>query len=261
MRNALIVPALALVLSSAGAVGSVAAEGVPFESRVEKAFERVVDLSWRDAALKDVLALVGKTADVSLVLDNKLPAAVRDQKITFTTKRMTLRSVLGHVLRLASTREVRLRYALMDEAIVISEERALAGRLLGGAAQADPIHAEPMTEADALVAVTDFDPWTENVQGTGTLEELLWWSPFRTLPRPYRDAQGRLHFPGPRSMWVASPDLGHPRFLFNDHPSFLKPEYLWELYYRPGAPRPDVGTGGITLGLERESLGRLARMI
>ena len=70
MRNALIVPALALVLSSAGAVPGAAAEGAGFESRVEKAFERVVDLSWRDARLADVLALVGKTADVTVVLDN-----------------------------------------------------------------------------------------------------------------------------------------------------------------------------------------------
>lgn len=264
MRHLLPVSVLALVLAGAlparGAEAAAPAGTAGFEARAEKALAKPVDLAWKDAPLEDVLALVAETAGVSVVVDSAVPKAVREQKITFSAKRMTLRSVLGHVLHLASTRQVRLRYALVDEAIVVSEERTLAARLLGGAGP-DPVEAEPMTAADALVAVTEFDPWEENIQGSGTLDEFLWWSPFRFPPRPYRDAQGRLHFPGPSSMWVASPDLGHPRFRFTTQPYFLKPEYLWDLYYRPGASAPDVGGGGVTLGLEREALGRLAEII
>jgi hypothetical protein len=205
-----------------------------WEDRVEKALDGTVgDLSWKEEALPDVLAAIGKAAGVAVILDPKAAADPKKIKITLTVSRenrMTLRSVLANVLKLSS-----MRYTLRDEAVFVSTRERLVAELLAGdegPTPAVPGLTVPMTPADAMVATTDFyDDSEEHLPETIT--DFVRGPVDARFEKPaYRDAQGRLNFPAP-PMIIADPDILNPLYRFDTRPWFLKPAYLAPYYWGP----------------------------
>ena len=229
-----------------------------WEDRAEKALDGAVgDLAWKEEALPDVLATIGKAAGVAVILDPKAAADPQKIKITLTVARenkMTLRSVLANVLKLSG-----LRYMLKDEAIFVSTRERLVNELLAGdegPAPSVPGLNAPMTAGDAMVATTDFfDDSEEHLPETIT--------DFTRAPvdarfeKPaYRDAQGRIHFPAP-PMIIADPDILNPLYRFDNHPWFLKPAYLAPYYWGPQSQAANADSGTASKVRETESLKAL----
>lgn len=213
-----------------------AAPAESWEDRVEKALDGAVgDLSWKEEALPDVLATIGKAAGATVVLDPKAADDPRKIKITLEVSRetrMTLRSVLANVLKLSG-----MRYMLKDEAIFVSTRERLVGELLGenqGPAPAVPGLNVPMTAGDAVVATTDFfDDSEEHLPET--IADFVRGPVDARFEKPaYRDAQGRIHFPAPPTI-IADPDILNPLYRFDTRPWFLRPAYLAPYYWGPAS--------------------------
>jgi hypothetical protein len=218
-----------------GAKAAKPAEAETWEARAEKALDATTSIEgWKDAPLKDVLDVLGKAAGVAVVLDPKAVPEADKVKITMTIPKesqMSLRSVLGNVLKLAG-----LRYALKDQAIFVStRERLVAELLASGAGEPAPYVpgvSGPMTAGDALVASVDFFDGSEEFIPQSIMDFTRGPVDARFEIPPYRDAQGRLHFPGP-PMVLPDPNLLNPVHRFDTFPMFLKPQYLAPLYWGP----------------------------
>lgn len=205
-----------------------------WESRAEKALDAVTTVDgWKDASLKDVLDVISKAAGVAVVLDPKAAPEADKTKITMTIPKesgMTLRSVLGNVLKLAG-----LRYALKDQAIFVSTRERLVADLLAADTRPAPYVpgvSGPVTAGDALAATVDFFDGSEEFIPETVLDFVRGPVDARFETRPYRDAQGRLHFPGPPTV-IQDPNLLNPNYRFDTKPYFLRPEYLAPLYWGP----------------------------
>ncbi|MHC4914833.1 MAG: hypothetical protein ACYTGB_05020 [Planctomycetota bacterium] len=223
-------------LAAAADRSSPPAPAAGWEERVNLALDKKLgNVDWRNAALPDVLSAIGKSAGVAVVLD---PKAVRDPakvRITLSVPKgegMTLRAALGNVLKLAG-----LRYTLKDQAIFVSTRERIVGELLAGVrgpAPAVPGVSYPMTAGDAVAATVDFYDGSEE-----SLPQLA--GDFLRMPvdarfekAPYRDALGRLHFPGP-PMIIQDPNVLDPYRRFSRKPWFLRPPYLAPLYWGPAS--------------------------
>jgi hypothetical protein len=205
-----------------------------WEAQAEKALDATATVDgWKDASLKDVLEVVSKAAGVAVVLDPKAAPEADKVKITMTIPKdsgMTLRSVLGNVLKLAG-----LRYALKDQAIFVSTRERLVADLLAADTRPAPYVpgvSGPITAGDAIAATVDFFDGSEEFIPQSNLDFIRGPVDARFETPPYRDAQGRLHFPGP-PMVIQDPNLLNPNYRFDTKPYFLRPEYLAPLYWGP----------------------------
>ena len=226
-----------------------------WEARAAKALDAAAAIEgWKDAPLKDVLDVIGKAAGVAVILDPKAVPDADKVKITMTIPKesqMTLRAVLGNVLKLAG-----LRYALKDEAIFVSTRERLVADILAADTRPAPYVpgvSGPMTAGDALAASVDFFDGSEEFLPQSIMDFTRGPVDARFEIKPYRDAQGRLHFPGP-PMVLPDPNLLDPVHRFDTKPWFLRPQYLAPLYWGPqGQP---VG-GDAAKVLETETLKAL----
>ncbi|HOX07493.1 MAG TPA: hypothetical protein PK280_13910 [Planctomycetota bacterium] len=214
--------------------GKAVAGAESWEARAEKALDAAASVDgWKDASLKDVLDVISKAAGVAVVLDPKAAPEADKVKITMTIPKesgMTLRSVLGNVLKLSG-----LRYALKDQAIFVSTRERLVADLLSPDSRPAPYVpgvSGPMTAGDAIASTVDFFDGSEEFIPETVLDFVRGPVDARFETRPYRDAQGRLHFPGP-PMVIQDPNLLNPVYRFDTKPYFLKPEYLAPLYWGP----------------------------
>ncbi len=210
------------------------ADAGSWEARAEKALDAQATVEgWKDASLKDVLDVISKATGVAVVLDPKAVPEADKTRITMTIPKesqMTLRSVLGNVLKLAG-----LRYTLKDQAIFVSTRERLVADLLAGDAGPAPYVpgvSGPMTAGDAIAATVDFFDGSEEFIPQSNLDFIRGPVDARFEIKPYRDAQGRLNFPGP-PMVIADPNLLNPVYRFDTQPYFLRPEYLAPLYWGP----------------------------
>ena len=226
-----------------------------WEARAEKALDAPAAIEgWKDAPLKDVLDVLGKAAGVAVVLDPKAVPDADKVKITMTIPKesqMSLRSVLGNVLKLAG-----LRYALKDEAIFVSTRERLVAEILAADTRPAPYVpgvSGPMTAGDALAASVDFFDGSEEFIPQSIMDFVRGPVDARFEIQPYRDAQGRLHFPGP-PMVLPDPNLLDPVHRFDTFPWFLKPQYLAPMYWGPQGKA--VG-GDASKVLETETLKAL----
>jgi hypothetical protein len=207
-----------------------------WEEKVNKALDKPLGkIEWKNEGLADVLNTIGKAAGTAVVLD---PKALKDPakvKISLTVpkgSKMTLRSALGNVLKLAG-----LRYTLKDQAIFVStRNRIVADLLVGvkGPAPAVPGVSYPMTTGDAVAATVDFYDGSEE-HLPQTLMDLSRGPVDARFEKPaYRDALGRLHFPGP-PMIIQDPKVLDPYRRFSRKPWFLRPPYLAPMYWGPSS--------------------------
>ena len=217
----------------AGAAEKRAAGGEGWEEKIEKALDKTVAFTVKGEALPDVLKTLEKAAGVKIILDTATVKGADKIRISLAVgakDKMTLRSALGNVLKLAG-----LRYTLQDQAIFVSTRARIVGDLLVGVrgpAPAVPGVSYPMTVGDAVAATVDFFDGKEE-----RLEVSI--TDFTRAPvdarfeRPaYRDSLGRLHFPAP-PMIIQGHEVLDPNRRFSSKPWFLRPEYLAPLYWGP----------------------------
>lgn len=240
MRKLATITAAMIMLAVPGFVrraGAADASGAPaapsWEDQVEKALDKTVSFDWKGQPLPDVLAWMGKAAGAAVVLDPqalKEPGKVRITMSAAPEAGMTLRSALGNVLKLAG-----LRYTLKDQAIYVSSPERLVAELLAGQpgpAPAVPGVSYPMTEGDALAATVDFFDNSEEFVPETVLDFVRAPVDARFEKPAYRDAQGRLHFPGP-PLYIQDPEIFNPYRRFSRDPWFLRPPYLAPYYWGP----------------------------
>jgi hypothetical protein len=204
-----------------------------WEDRIEQAMDNTGAFDWKDAALTDVLQVIGKAVGAAVVLDPKAVPEPDKVKITLSIPKenpVALRSILGNVLKLAG-----LRYTLKDQAIFVSTRERLVAELLaptGGPTPVVPGVNAPLTAGDASAATVDFFDGSEEFIPQTVLETVRGPVDARFEKPAYRDAQGRLHFTPP-PMIIADPETLNPAHRFDTKPYFLLPEYLAPYYWGP----------------------------
>jgi len=207
-----------------------------WEDKINKALDNPLGkVTWKEEPLPDVLETIAKAAGTAVVLDPKAVKEPKKVKISLsvpTGSKMALRSALGNVLKLAG-----LRYTLKDEAIFVStRERIVADLLVGvkGPAPAVPGVTHPMTAGDAVAATVDFYDGSEEHLPQTMLDFSRGPVDARFEKPAYRDALGRLHFPGP-PMIIQDPNVLDPYRRFSRKPWFLRPPYLAPMYWGPSS--------------------------
>jgi hypothetical protein len=220
--------------SLAGAAEKVKAKEESWDEKVNKALDKPLgEVKWKEEALPDVLDTIGKAAGTAVVLDPKALKDPKKVKISLTVpkgSKMTLRSALGNVLKLAG-----LRYTLKDQAIFVSTRARIVSDLLVGVrgpAPAVPGVSYPMTVGDAVAATVDFYDGSEEHLPETVLDFVRGPVDARFEKPAYRDALGRLHFPGP-PMIIQDPNVLDPYRRFSRKPWFLRPPYLAPMYWGP----------------------------
>jgi len=223
------------VASLAGAAEKKAAREKSWQEKIEKALDKTVAFTVKDEALPDVLKALEKAAGVKIILDTGTVKNAKKIKITLAISakdKMTLRSALGNVLKLAG-----LRYTLQDQAIFVSTRARIVGSLLVGVrgpAPAVPGVSYPMTVGDAVAATVDFYDGSEEHLPVTVADFVRGPVDARFEKPAWRDRMGRLHFAAP-PMIIQGPEVLDPYRRFSTKPWFLRPPYLAPMYWGPAS--------------------------
>ncbi len=235
MRNLLVVALAGLIglASVAGAGEKKAAKEASWQEKIEKALDKTVSFTVKNESLPDVLKTLERAAGVKIILDTGTVKNADKIKISLAIKakdKMTLRSALGNVLKLAG-----LRYTLQDQAIFVSTRSRIVSSLLVGVrgpAPAVPGVSYPMTVGDAVAATVDFYDGSEEHLPVSITDFVRGPVDARFEKPAWRDRLGRLHFAAP-PMIIQGPEVLDPRRRFSRRPWFLRPEYLAPMYWGP----------------------------